>query len=150
MSAPGTDTTRPAGAKQRAQSDSARERLGEGFINGNLTHDPELRYTPSGRAVCRLRVAYTQRYQDPDTNAWKDGETEFYNLDVWGLQGENCANVLRRGDRVVACGNWQKRTYEDAEGNAREVTELQVRDIGPSLLFRAAEIDRTPRAQGAE
>ena len=149
MSAPGTETTRPAGTKAKAGTDSAREQLGEGHISGNLTHDPELRYTPSGRAVCRLRVAYTPRYQEPETNAWKDGETEFYNLDVWGLQGENCKEALQRGDRIVACGQWQKRSYEDGDGNTRDVTEMQVRDIGPSMLFRLAQLDRTTKAQGA-
>lgn len=149
MNAPGTESTRPAGTKAKAGTDSAREALGDGHISGNLTHDPELRYTPSGRAVCRLRVAYTGRYQDPETHAWQDAETEFYNLDAWGLQGENCAEHLKKGDRIVATGQWQKRTYEDGDGNTREVTEMQVRDIGPSMLFRAAVIDRTPRAQGA-
>lgn len=150
MSAPGTETTRPAGTKAKAGTDSDRQALGEGHISGNLTHDPELRYTPSGRAVCRLRVAYTPRYQDTETNAWHDGETEFYNLDAWGVQGENCAEQLRRGDRVVAAGQWQKRTYEDGDGNSREVTEMQVRDIGPSMLFRAAVLDRTPKAGGTQ
>jgi single-strand DNA-binding protein len=148
MSAPGTETTRPAGTKAKAGTDSDRQALGEGHISGNLTHDPELRYTPSGRAVCRLRVAYTPRYQDGESNAWKDGQTEFYNLDVWGLQGENCAEHLVRGDRVVACGNWQKRSYEDGDGNTREMTEMQVRDIGPSMLFRAVTIKRDRKAPG--
>lgn len=149
MSAPGTESTRPAGTKAKAATGGETMPLGEGHISGNLTHDPELRYTPSGRAVCRLRVAYTLRYQDPETNAWKDGDTEFYNLDVWGMQGEHCAEQLQRGDRIVACGNWQKRTYQDGDGNPREVTEMQVRDIGPSMLFRAARLDRQPKAQGA-
>lgn len=148
MSAPGTETPRPAGTKAGAATTSEREQLGEGHISGNLTHDPELRYTPSGRAVCRLRVAYTPRYQDHETNEWKDGQAEFYNLDVWGLQGEHTAEQLKRGDRIVACGNWQKRSYEDGDGNQRDVTEMQVRDIGPSLLFRAAVIDRTARPGG--
>lgn len=148
MSAPGTESTRPAGTKAGAATSSDRQPLGEGHISGNLTHDPELRYTPSGRAVCRLRVAFTPRYQDPDSKQWLDGETEFYNLDVWGAQGENCAEKLTRGDRIVACGNWQKRSYEDGDGNAREVTEMQVRDIGPSMLFRPATIKRDVRPGG--
>jgi single-strand DNA-binding protein len=142
----------PAASKKPAQDQQAttpgaspRETLGDGHVSGNLTADPELRYTPTGRAVCRLRVAYTPRVLDPDTGRWSDGATEFYSLDAWGQQGENCAENLQRGDRIVACGQWQRRTYEDADGNSRSVIEMQVRDLGPSLLFRGARIIRSQR-----
>jgi len=145
MSAPAS-SKRPA-QEQQATTPSAnpREALGDGHISGNLTADPELRYTPTGRAVCRLRVAYTPRVLDPDTQKWTDGATEFYNLDAWGQQGENAAENLQRGDRIVACGQWQRRSYEDNDGNARSVIEMQVRDLGPSLLFRGARIIRSQR-----
>lgn len=142
----------PASSKKPQQTEQVatpnhqpREALGDGHISGNLTADPELRYTPTGRAVCRLRVAYTPRVLDPDGGKWTDGATEFYNLDAWGTQGENAAEYLQRGDRIVACGQWQRRTYEDADGNSRSVIEMQVRDLGPSLLFRGARVVRSQR-----
>lgn len=145
MNAPAS-SKRPAADEQPATpSSSPREALGDGHISGNLTADPELRYTPTGRAVCRLRVAYTPRVLDPDSGKWADGATEFYNLDAWGQQGEHAAEYLQRGDRIVACGQWQRRTYEDADGNSRSVIEMQVRDLGPSLLFRGARIVRAQR-----
>lgn len=149
MSAQAKGTTPAAGGPGKTAADNPRESLGDGHVSGNLTADPELRYTPTGRAVCRLRVAYTPRVLDPDSGKWADGDTEFYSLDAWGQQGENCAEFLQRGDRIVACGQWQRRTYEDAEGNSRSVIEMQVRDLGPSLLFRGARVQRN-QGRGAQ
>jgi single-strand DNA-binding protein len=146
MSAPAKGKDQPAQLPAEQAPGNPRESLGDGHVSGNLTADPELRYTPTGRAVCRLRVAYTPRVLDPDTGKWGDGETEFYSLDAWGQQGENCAENLQRGDRIVVCGQWQRRTYEDSDGNARSVIEMQVRDIGPSLLFRQARVIRSQRS----
>lgn len=147
MNAPAKGKTADAGQQAKPADANPREALGDGHVSGNLTADPELRYTPTGRAVCRLRVAYTPRVQDPDSGKWVDGETEFYSLDAWGQQGENCAEHLAKGDRIVACGQWQRRTYEDDQGNSRSVIEMQVRDLGPSLLFRGARVIRTQRSQ---
>lgn len=146
MSAPAKGTKPAAGQQAKPADANPRESLGDGHISGNLTADPELRYTPTGRAVCRLRVAYTPRVLDPESSRWADGETEFYSLDAWGQQGENAAEHLQRGDRIVACGQWQRRTYEDTEGATRSVIEMQVRDLGPSLLFRGAKVQRNQRA----
>lgn len=116
--------------------------LGEGHISGNLTHDPELRFTPTGRAVAKLRVAYSQRVKDPATGQWQDGEPQFYDIDVWGKQGENCAEALQRGDRIVAVGEWFRRHWETREGERRTSVSLTARDIGPSMLFKLAAVAR--------
>jgi single-strand DNA-binding protein len=115
---------------------------------GNLTADPELRFTPTGRAVARLRVAWTPRIKAAGSDRYVDGPTEFYDLDVWGNQGERCAEHLQRGDRVVATGNWTKHLWKDREDNQRESYCLTARDIGPSLLFRGATIQRDQAAEG--
>jgi single-strand DNA-binding protein len=126
------------------------EDLGPGHIMGNLTEDPELRFTPSGRAVTKVRICYRDRIKDPKTEQWFDGEPEFYTLNVWGKQAEHCAEALAKGDRVVAAGSWSKRPWTTREGEARISVELTVRDIGPSLLFRSAEIQRPdPAPEGA-
>jgi len=149
VNAPKTGQQRPEGAKAKDQPKNERKSLGEGSIHGNLTNDPELRYTPSGRATCRMRVAYNVRIQDPESGQWSDGETEYYSLDAWGRQAENCAENLQRGDRIVAIGDWQERAFTDNDGNARTVTEMQVREIGPSMLFVAAKIQRQARNGGS-
>lgn len=147
MNVPVSPTGNPDARQQGQPQDRQTEELGEGHIMGNLTQDPELRYTPTGRAVTKLRLAWTPRIKNPQTNAYQDGPTEYYDLDVWGAQGERCAEQLARGDRVVAAGTWTKRTWQDKEGQDREAYSLTARDIGPSLLFRSAAIDRTPRAE---
>lgn len=121
------------------------ESLGEGHVSGNLTQDPELRYTPTGRAVAKLRVAYSQRVKDPASGQWQDGEPQFYDIDVWGKQGENCAEALQRGDRIVACGEWFRRKWNTRDGEARTTISLTARDIGPSLLFKLAAVARWQR-----
>lgn len=148
MSVPTTGAP-PEGAATKAPSnDRPQEDLGEGHIQGNLTEDPELRFTSTGRAVVKLRVAYTPRIKDTDTNRWTDGETEFYTVNVWGGQAERCAEALLRGDRVVASGRWSKRHWEDREGQEREAVELTAQDVGASLLFRQAVVVRTQQRQG--
>lgn len=119
--------------------------LGEGHISGNLTADPELRFTPTGRAVAKLRVAYAPRVKDEANNRWIDGEVQYYDIDVWGKQGENCVEYLQRGDRIVAVGEWYMRNWETREGEARTSVTLTARDIGPSMLFRAVSVNRSGR-----
>ncbi len=138
---PGNDQAREA-AKSATQE---RRPLGKGHVMGNLTGDPELRYTPSGRAVVRLRLAYTPRVQDGDSGQWSDGPTEYYDVQAWGAQAENAAECLVRGDRVVAAGTWAERTWEDHKGNERKTVELTAQDLGASLLFRRVRIDRSKR-----
>jgi len=138
ISPAGNEDARQPGSSSNQQT----EEVGEGHIMGNLTQDPELRFTPTGRAVTKLRLAWTPRIKNQTTGKYHDGPTEYYDLDVWGGQGERCAELLQRGDRVVAAGTWTKRTWEDREGNERQSYSLTARDIGPSLLFRGATVDR--------
>lgn len=135
-----TEQAEPAQAQQ--PDPDKPESLGEGHISGNLTQDPELRFTPTGRAVAKLRVAYAQRVKDPATNQWQDGEPQFYDIDVWGRQGENCAEALQRGDRIVAVGEWFRRRWTDREDKPRTSITLTARDIGPSMLFKLAAVVR--------
>ena len=141
-------TTQEAGAAQQEQAAGGNdaEELGEGHISGNLTQDPELRYTPTGRAVTKMRLAYSQRVKNPGTNRWEDGPPEYYDIDVWGKQGENCAEAFIRGDRVVAVGTWFRRSWTTRDGEQRTSVTLTARDIGPSCLFRQVSINRTRRS----
>lgn len=124
------------------ESNQRTETIGDGYIMGNLVADPEMRFTPNGRAVCRTRLAYTPRIRNDDGNGWHDGPAEFYDVIVWGGQAERTAEHLQRGDRVVVAGTWTKRKWTDREDNERETIELTARDIGPSLLFHAARVER--------
>jgi len=142
MSAAKGKTEQDAQAQSAPADDTKLVALGEGHISGNLTQDPELRFTPTGRAVAKLRVAYSQRAKDPATGQWHDGEPQFYDIDVWGKQGENCAEALQRGDRVVACGEWFRRHWETRDGEKRTSVSLTARDIGPSMLFKLAAVAR--------
>lgn len=146
MNAPITPTGNPEAAHVPEETHQQTEYMGEGHVYGNLTIDPELRYTPTGRAVANVRVAFTPRIKDEQTGRWQDGPTEFYSIMVWGQQGENVAECLAKGDRIVCAGTWSKRTWKDREGKDRQTIELTARDIGPSLLFRTADIDRAARA----
>lgn len=137
--------TEPGNAKERAKAkanETVRERVGAGHIMGNLTQDPELRFTPTGRAVCQLRLAYTPRVQNDDGKGWHDGPTEFYDVQVWGPQGERCAELLVKGDRVVAAGTWTRESFVNRKGEDAEVVRLTAQDVGPSLLFRGASVHR--------
>jgi single-strand DNA-binding protein len=111
---------------------------------GNLTNDPELRFTPSGAAVAGFTVASTPRTFDRQTNEWKDGETLFMRCSVWRDAAEN----LTRGTRVIVSGRLVSRSYETKEGEKRTVTEMQVDEIGPSLRYATAKVNRTQRGGG--
>jgi single-strand DNA-binding protein len=115
---------------------------------GNLTNDPELRFTPSGAAVAGFTVASTPRTFDRQTNEWKDGETLFMRCSVWRDAAENVAESLTRGTRVVVSGRLVSRSYETKEGEKRTVTEMQVDEIGPSLRYATAKVNRTQRGGG--
>jgi len=116
-------------------------------IVGNLTADPELRFTPSGVAVANFTVAHTPRSFDRTTNEWKDGDTLFLRCSSWRDAAENVAESLTKGTRVIAVGNLVARSYETREGEKRTVQELEVDDVGPSLLFARAVVARVARAQ---
>ncbi|MFJ4011576.1 single-stranded DNA-binding protein [Streptomyces sp. NPDC090026] len=112
-------------------------------VVGNLVDDPELRFTPSGAAVAKFRVASTPRTFDRQTNEWKDGESLFLTCSVWRQAAENVAESLQRGMRVVVQGRLKQRSYEDREGVKRTVFELDVEEVGPSLRNATAKVTKT-------
>jgi single-strand DNA-binding protein len=115
---------------------------------GNLVDDPELRFTPSGAAVAKFRIASTPRYMDRQTNEWKDGESLFLTCNVWRQAAENVAESLQRGMRVVVQGRLKQRSYETKEGEKRTVFEVEVDEVGPSLRNATAKVTKTTRSGG--
>ena len=105
-------------------------------VVGNLTADPELRFTPSGAAVANFTVASTPRIFDRQSNEWKDGDALFMRCSIWREAAENVAESLTRGSRVIVQGRLKQRSYETREGEKRTVVELEVDEIGPSLQVR--------------
>ncbi|SHG30662.1 single-strand binding protein [Jatrophihabitans endophyticus] len=114
-------------------------------VVGNLTADPELRFTPSGAAVASFTIASTPRQFDRNSNEWKDGEALFLRCSIWRQAAENVAESLQRGMRVVAQGRLKQRSFETREGEKRTVIELDVEEIGPSLKYATAKVNRTSR-----
>lgn len=110
---------------------------------GNLVDDPELRFTPSGAAVAKFRVASTPRTFDRQSNEWKDGESLFLTCAVWRQAAENVAESLSRGTRVIVQGRLKQRSYDDREGVRRTVYELDVEDVGVSLKNATAKVAKT-------
>ncbi|HZP15832.1 MAG TPA: single-stranded DNA-binding protein [Nocardioides sp.] len=117
-------------------------------VIGNLTDDPELRFTPSGAAVANFTVASTPRTFNKQTNAWDDGETLFLRCSIWRQAAENVAESLTRGTRVIVSGRLKARSYETREGEKRTVMELEVDEIGPSLTWATAKVTRASRSGG--
>ena len=114
-------------------------------IVGNLVDDPELRFTPSGAAVAKFRIASTPRFMDRTTNEWKDGESLFLSCNVWRQAAENVAESLQRGMRVIVQGRLKQRSYETKEGEKRTVYEIEVDEVGPSLRSATAKVAKTQR-----
>ena len=117
-------------------------------VVGNLTADPELRFTPSGAAVANFTVASTPRTFDKQTNDWKDGEALFLNCSVWRQAAENAAESLTRGMRVIVSGRLKARSYETREGEKRTVFEIDVDEVGPSMKYATAKVTKTSRSGG--
>ncbi|MFJ8990244.1 single-stranded DNA-binding protein [Streptomyces sp. NPDC102279] len=117
-------------------------------VVGNLVDDPELRFTPSGAAVAKFRVASTPRTFDRQTNEWKDGESLFLTCSVWRQAAENVAESLQRGMRVIVQGRLKQRSYEDREGVKRTVYELDVEEVGASLKSATAKVTKTTGRSG--
>ncbi|GAA2180456.1 single-stranded DNA-binding protein [Brooklawnia cerclae] len=115
---------------------------------GNLTSDPDLRFTPSGAAVANFTVASTPRTFDRQNNEWKDGETMFLNCSIWRQAAENVAETLTKGMRVIVQGRLKSRSYDDREGNRRTVFEVEVEEVGPSLRYATAKVARTSSGSG--
>jgi single-strand DNA-binding protein len=113
------------------------------MLVGNLTDDPELRFTPNGAAVANFRLAVTPRVREGDS--WKDGETSFFRINVWRQQAENVAETLQKGARCIVVGRLRTRSWETPEGEKRSVTEVEADEIGPSLKFATAKVERSSR-----
>ena len=117
-------------------------------VVGNLTADPELRFTPNGAAVANFTVASTPRTFDRQTNEWKDGEALFLRCSVWREAAENVAESLTKGMRVIVQGRLRARSYDDRDGNRRTSWELDVDEVGPALRFATAKVTRAQRGGG--
>jgi single-strand DNA-binding protein len=117
-------------------------------VIGNLTDDPELRFTPSGAAVAKFRVASTPRFMDKASGEWKDGDPLFLACTVWRQAAEHVAESLQRGARVIVSGRLRQRSYETREGEKRTVIELEVDEIGPSLRYATAKVQKMSRSGG--
>lgn len=111
---------------------------------GNLVDEPDLRFTGNGAAVCSIRIASSRRFRDNDGN-WQDGETTFMTINAWRSLGENMAESLRKGDRVVVMGRLRVRSYDDRDGQTRWVTEIEADEVAPSLRFASAKLSKTGR-----
>lgn len=144
VSTPDQQHQQPASRQGR----QGRERAdrGAGAVSGNLTRDPELRYTPSGKAVVSMRVASSERVRNEHTGEWEDGQTTFYDVTAWGQLAENCSEHLSKGMRIVADGRWEEQTWEAADGEERAKVVLVARDAGPSMAFFGARVLRSERA----
>lgn len=118
-------------------------------LAGNLVADAELRYTPQGQAVARFRVASTPRYYDKASGDWKDGEALFLTVNAWRQLGENAAESLERGSRVIVTGRLRQRSYEK-DGDKRTVYELEADEVGVSLRNATAKVSKVTRTSGGE
>ncbi len=118
-------------------------------VIGNLTADPELRFTPSGAAVANFTVASTPRTLDKQSGEWKDGEALFMRCNIWRQPAENVAETLTRGMRVMVTGRLRQRSFETREGEKRTVVELEVDEVGPSLRYATAKVNKTSRGSGS-
>ena len=118
-------------------------------VVGNLTADPELRFTPSGAAVANFTVASTPRTFDRASGEWKDGEALFMRCNIWRQPAENVAETLTRGMRVMVTGRLRQRSFETREGEKRTVVELEVDEVGPSLRYATAKVNKTSRGSGS-
>ena len=117
-------------------------------VIGNMVADPELRFTPAGAAVANFTVASTPRTFDRQSNEWKDGEALFLRCNIWKEAAENVAESLTRGSRVIVTGRLKQRSYETREGEKRTVIELEVDEIGPSLRYATAKVNKANRGSG--
>jgi single-strand DNA-binding protein len=117
-------------------------------VIGNLTADPELRFTPSGAAVANFTVASTPRIYDRQSSEWKDGDALFLRCNIWREAAENVAESLTRGSRVIVTGRLKQRSFETREGEKRTVFEVEVDEIGPSLRYATAKVNKASRSGG--
>lgn len=114
-------------------------------IIGNLVGDPEMRFLPNGKAVANLTIASTPRQFDRQSNEWKDGPSVFMRCSIWGEPAEHVVETLTKGMRVIAFGRLKQREYETSAGEKRSVMEMELEEIGPSLKYATAKVNRTQR-----
>jgi single-strand binding protein len=119
-------------------------------IIGNIVAEPELRFTPAGAAVCNFRVASTPRTYNKQTQQWEDGEAMFLTCNAWKQLGENTAESLVKGMRVIVTGKLKQRSFQTREGENRSVFEIDVEEVGPSLRYATAQVNRNPREGGGQ
>ena len=117
-------------------------------VVGNIVADPELRFTPAGAAVANFRVASTPRRYNSQTNQWEDGEAMFLTCNVWRQAAENVAETMSKGMRVIVTGRLKQRSFQTREGENRTVFEIDVDEVGPSLKYATAQVNRNPREGG--
>src|SRR5438132_481873 len=141
----------PASGVEAARAEKGDEMAvgNEVVLVGNLTDDPELRYTPSGTPVASFTVAVNRRTRDPASGEWKDGETSFIRCNVWRQQAENAAESLTKGTRTIVVGRLRQRSWETPEGQRRSVTEVEVENVGPSLEWATASVTKAARTEGS-
>ena len=119
-------------------------------IVGNMTDDPELRYTPNGAAVANFSVAVSRRAKDEATGQWKDMDTSFFRVAAWRSLGENVAESLTRGSRVVVTGRLRQRSWETPEGDKRSTVEIEADEVGPSLRWATAKVEKSQKSSGGD
>lgn len=117
-------------------------------VVGNIVADPELRFTPAGAVVANFRVASTPRRYNSQTNQWEDGEAMFLTCNVWRQAAENVAETLSKGMRIIVTGRLKQRSFQTREGENRTVFEIDVDEVGPSLRYATAQVNRNPREGG--
>ena len=119
-------------------------------VIGNIVAEPELRFTPAGAAVCNFRVASTPRRYNSQTNQWEDGEAMFLTCNAWRQLGENTAESLAKGMRVIVTGKLKQRSFQTREGDNRTVFEIDVEEVGPSLRYATTQVNRNTREGGQQ
>ena len=119
-------------------------------IVGNMTDDPELRYTPNGAAVANFSVAVSRRAKDEATGQWKDMDTSFFRVAAWRSLGENVAESLTRGSRVLVTGRLRQRSWETPEGDKRSTVEIEADEVGPSLRWATAKVEKSQKSSGGD
>jgi len=115
-------------------------------LTGNLTDDPELRFTPNGHAVATFRLAVTARVKEGDS--WRDGDTSYFRINVWRQLAEHVAESLTKGDRAVVIGRLKSRSWETPEGDKRSVVEVEADEVAPSLRWTVAKPERAANGKG--
>lgn len=146
-------TVRPPGVsgavakKDTAKKESTQKDLGPGSLAGNLTKDPELRFTPQGIAVCDLRVAVADRRKDDRTGEWTEAPTEYFTVQCWRQLAENTAEHLEKGHRIIAEGTWKSDHWTDRDGQDQERVYLNATEVGASLLFTGVRVLKVERGK---